>query len=93
MLTAIRRASSMVSSFACGVAAFVARVHSLRMANSRKPCKYAASVHFDQALWNKVTELAARERRPISQLLRILVADAVDGRCDRGQPAGGMEAA
>jgi hypothetical protein len=58
-----------------------------------KPKKRAASVHFDQDLWDRVTQLAARERRPVSQLLRNLVADAVDGRCDLHQPAGGMEAA
>jgi hypothetical protein len=44
-------------------------------------------VHFDEALWARVAQLAQQERRPISQLLRNIVADAVDGRCDRGQSA------
>jgi hypothetical protein len=63
------------------------------MANSHKPRKHAASVHFDEDLWDRVTKLAARERRPISQLLRNLVADAVDGRCGRCNPRGNACAA
>jgi predicted transcriptional regulator len=58
-----------------------------------KPKKRAASIHLDPDVWDRVIQLAERERRPVSQLLRNLVADAVDSRCDRHQPVGGMEAA
>jgi hypothetical protein len=72
-------------------------VHAGRMSNSRnpRPRKHAASVHFDEDLWARVALLAEQERRPVSQLLRNLVADAVNGRSDRGQSAAGgsMEAA
>jgi predicted transcriptional regulator len=53
------------------------------MDNKRK--KRAASIHLDPDVWDRVTELAQRERRPISQLLRNIVADAVDGRQHPGQ--------
>jgi hypothetical protein len=36
------------------------------MSNSRKLRKHAASVHFDEDLWDRVAQLAARERRPVS---------------------------
>ena len=57
------------------------------MSSSRKPRKHAASVHFDPELWARVAQLAEQERRPISQLLRNIVADAVDGRQHPGQSA------
>jgi hypothetical protein len=50
------------------------------MTNSHKPRKHAASVHFDEDLWDRVTQLAGPRARPVSQLLRKLVADAVDVR-------------
>jgi predicted transcriptional regulator len=54
---------------------------------STKPKKRAASIHLDPDVWDRVEQLAQQERRPISQLLRNIVADAVDSRCDRGQSA------
>jgi macrodomain Ter protein organizer (MatP/YcbG family) len=63
------------------VANETARLHASRM--STKPKKRAASIHLDPEVWDRVTQMAQQERRPISQLLRNLVADAVDGRCDR----------
>jgi predicted DNA-binding ribbon-helix-helix protein len=57
-----------------------ARAHASRMTNSRKPRKHAASVHFDEATWAQVVQMAERERRPISQLLRNIVSDAVEAR-------------
>jgi macrodomain Ter protein organizer (MatP/YcbG family) len=42
-----------------------------------KSKKRAATVHFDPDLWDRVEQLAQQERRPVSQLLRNLIADAV----------------
>jgi hypothetical protein len=39
--------------------------------------KRAASVHLDPGTWRRVAALAEAERRPISQLLRNIVADHV----------------
>jgi predicted transcriptional regulator len=53
-----------------------------------KPKKRAATVHFDPDLWDRVERLAQEERRPVSQLLRNLISDAVAGRSSRGTPTG-----
>jgi predicted transcriptional regulator len=42
-----------------------------------KAKKRAASIHLDPDLWDRVERLAQQERRPISQFLRNIVADAV----------------
>lgn len=47
------------------------------MSNPQKLKKRAATVHFDPDLWDRVEQLAQQERRPVSQLLRNIVADAV----------------
>jgi predicted transcriptional regulator len=54
-----------------------------------KPKKRAATVHFDPDLWDRVEQLAQEERRPVSQLLRNLISDAVDVHSGR---AGGVAA-
>jgi predicted transcriptional regulator len=53
-----------------------------------KPKKRAATVHFDPDLWDRVERLAQEERRPVSQLLRNLISDAVADRSDRRMSAG-----
>jgi predicted transcriptional regulator len=53
-----------------------------------KSKKRAATVHFDPDLWDRVERLAQEERRPVSQLLRNLISDAVAGRPDRRVSAG-----
>jgi predicted transcriptional regulator len=59
-----------------------------------KPKKRAATVHFDPDLWDRVERLAQEERRPVSQLLRNLISDAVAGRSSRDAFTGsGMVAA
>jgi predicted transcriptional regulator len=47
---------------------------------SNKPKKRAASIHLDPDVWDRVEQLAQQERRPVSQLLRNIVADAVEAR-------------
>jgi predicted transcriptional regulator len=44
---------------------------------NNRPKKRAASIHLDPEVWDRVIQLAERERRPVSQLLRNIVADAV----------------
>jgi hypothetical protein len=58
------------------------------MKNSIRPKKHAATVHFDPDLWDRVARLAQAERRPISQLLRNLVDDAVSSRDTSGDGQG-----
>jgi hypothetical protein len=55
----------------------------------RKPL-HAATVHLDGDVWRRVEQLAQEERRPVSNLLRVLVADAI---ASRGRPAGTSAAA
>ena len=55
------------------------------MTKAKKP---AASIHLDPDLWDRVERLAQQERRPISQLLRNIVADAVS-KSSRDTRAGG----
>jgi hypothetical protein len=57
-----------------------------------KSKKHAASIHLDPDLWDRVEQLAQQERRPISQLLRNIVADAVS-KSSRGTSAGSSVAA
>jgi predicted transcriptional regulator len=52
-----------------------------------KQKKRAASIHLDPDVWDRVTQMAQAERRPISQLLRNIVQDAVavQPRCASGE--------
>jgi predicted transcriptional regulator len=54
---------------------------------------HAATVHLDGDVWRRVEQLAQAERRPVSNLLRLLVADAIASRSSRGTPAGTSAAA
>jgi predicted transcriptional regulator len=60
----------------------------------KKPLEHAATVRFDSELWQRVEQLAADERRPISHLIRNLVEDAVAGHSGGDPPnRAGMVAA
>jgi predicted transcriptional regulator len=45
----------------------------------KKQLEHAATVRFDSELWQRVEQLAADQCRPISNLIRNLVEDAVAG--------------
>jgi predicted transcriptional regulator len=47
------------------------------IAHEHRPKKRAASIHLYPDVRDRVTQMAQAERRPISQLLRNIVADAV----------------
>lgn len=54
---------------------------------------HAATVRLDTPTWKHVEKLAKADRRPVSQLLRIIIADAVAAQQNRGQSAGDRVAA
>jgi predicted transcriptional regulator len=53
----------------------------------------AATVRLDPPTWKHVEKLAKADRRPVSQLLRNIIADAVAARQSRGQSVGSERAA
>jgi hypothetical protein len=67
------------------------------MAKPRKRDRaIAATVHLDVGTWRRVSQMAEEERRPISQLLRNIVTDAIGAQGSakpEGSAAGSAEAA
>jgi predicted transcriptional regulator len=64
------------------------------MSKPKRERSITATVHLDAHTWKRVSALAVAERRPTSQLLRNLIADAI-GATGRAKPAaaGDQEAA
>jgi hypothetical protein len=63
---------------------------------SRESVTAPSLVHLDVGTWRRVSQMAEEERRPISQLLRNIVTDAIgaQGRAKpEGSAAGSAEAA
>jgi hypothetical protein len=53
------------------------------MAKPRKRDRaIAATVHLDVGTWRRVSQMAEEERRPISQLLRNIVTDAIGAQVE-----------
>jgi Ribbon-helix-helix protein, copG family len=67
--------------------------HGMEFAVKKRKPLHAASVHLDDDVWRRVEQLARDEKRPISNLLRVLVADAIANRSGRSAPAGTSAAA
>jgi predicted transcriptional regulator len=49
---------------------------------------HAATVRLDAPTWRHVEKLAKADRRPVAQLLRNIIADAVAAQQSRGQSTG-----